>query len=700
MSTQNEQLQYDFVLRTVLTTSFILLIAHIYYFCFDSLELRGMTWSPIDTMLVKLNRKYQLFDTTLYTKLVCLVLLGAYGWANKPRKDLTSTWAQVWANGIPGLLLFLGNFFLLRQNGLSVDTRNTLYVATTIGGFILLLSAVSLARRVLGFDLRDDPYNEENEQFLHQEEKLENTDSVNIPIRYIYKKKERLGWVNIINPYRATMIVGTPGSGKSFAVLNNFIRQHIEKGFSMMVYDIKYPVLTELAYTYYLKNKDNYPELNKNQKTGKKGVVPMFCNVNFDKPRESLRINPLLPTRMTDIQDALEAAKTIMYNINRDWIGKSGDYFADSAINFLTSVIWYLKRYDDRMLQQAADKGVAHDGRFFCTLPHTIELIATVKEELFPILQSEEDIELLLSPFASALLKGANNQLEGQISSALIALGRIASPALYWVMTGNDFSLDINSPQEPKILCLGNNQERKETQGIVIGLINSRMIRLINKEKQLKCSIVVDELPTIYFMGLDNLIATARSHKISTCLGIQDYTQIKKMYGDKEAAAIWTIIGNIFAGSVKGETAKDLSSRFGKIRQQSRSVSINERDTNVSLSERMEPLIPESKISDLSQGSFVGSVADNFNQKIKQKTFNGELVVEPAMIAQLQKLTPIPARPEMANYSDEEISTMVIQNFKAVKREIKALVSAELERVSNDKSLQHLVRQYQKTDED
>ncbi|RZL97315.1 MAG: conjugal transfer protein TraG, partial [Pedobacter sp.] len=339
------------------------------------------------------------------------------------------------------------------------------------------------------------------------------------------------------------------------------------------------------------------------------------------------------------------------------------------AINFLTSVIWYLKRYDDRMLQEAKEKGVEHDGRFYCTLPHVIEMIATVKEQLFPILQSEEDIELLLSPFASALLKGANNQLEGQISSALIALGRVASPALYWVLTGNDFSLDINNPKEPKILCLGNNQERKDTQGIIIGLINSRMVKLINKEGQLKCSIIVDELPTIYLMGLDNLIATARSNKISTCLGIQDYTQIKKMYGDKEAAAIWTIIGNIFSGQVLGETAKDLSSRFGKIRQQSRSVSINERDTNISLSERMEPLIPESKISSLSQGSFVGSVADNFDQKVKLKTFNGELVVEPVMVDQLNNLTPIPERPEMAKYSDEKLNKLVADNFKQVKKE-------------------------------
>ncbi|MFD2935409.1 YWFCY domain-containing protein [Spirosoma flavum] len=700
MSNQNEQQQNDWVHKGVLTVSFVILMVHVYFFCFDSLESRGYTWSIINNFLLKINRHIHIFDSTIYTKLICLLLLRVYGWANKPKKDLTTTWVTVWSNAIPGLLLFLGNFFLLRMSAVPVDIRNGLYIATTIAGFILLLSAVSLASRILGFNLRDDPYNEENEQFMHQEEKLKNENSVNIQINYIYGKKQRQGWVNITNPFRATMIVGTPGSGKSYAVLNNFIRQHIEKGFSMMVYDIKYPTLTKIAYTYYLKNKDKYPELNKNKKTGELGAMPMFCNVNFDKPRESLRINPLLPTKMTDIQDALEAAKIIMYNINRDWIGKSGDYFADSAINFLTSVIWYLKRYDDRMLQEAKEKGVEHDGRFYCTLPHVIEMIATVKEQLFPILQSEEDIELLLSPFASALLKGANNQLEGQISSALIALGRVASPALYWVLTGNDFSLDINNPKEPKILCLGNNQERKDTQGIIIGLINSRMVKLINKEGQLKCSIIVDELPTIYLMGLDNLIATARSNKISTCLGIQDYTQIKKMYGDKEAAAIWTIIGNIFSGQVLGETAKDLSSRFGKIRQQSRSVSINERDTNISLSERMEPLIPESKISSLSQGSFVGSVADNFDQKVKLKTFNGELVVEPVMVDQLNNLTPIPERPEMAKYLDEELNKLVADNFKQVKKEIKKLVDSELNRLNNDPNYQHLVTQYQESEED
>jgi type IV secretory pathway TraG/TraD family ATPase VirD4 len=700
MNNQNEQQQSEWVHRGVLVVSFTILVAHAYYFCFDSLEARGYTWSIINNFLLRINRNWHLFSNTVYTKLICLVMLGLYGWANRPKKDLTTTWATVWSNAIPGLILFLGNFFLLRMSSVGVDLRNSLYIATTVAGFILLLSAVSLAKRIVGFNLRDDPYNEENEQFMHQEEKLENAYSVNIQINYTYRKQQRRGWVNIINPFRSTMIVGTPGSGKSFAVLNNFIRQHIEKGFSMMVYDIKYPTLTRIAYTYYLKNKDNYPDLNEDPKTGEKGVVPMFCNVNFDKPRESLRINPLLPTKMTDIQDALEASKIIMYNINRSWIGKEGDFFADSAINFLTSVIWFLKKYDDRKLEEAQVQGITHDGRFMCTLPHAIELIATVKEKLFPILQSEEDIELLLSPFASALLKGANNQLEGQIGSALIALSRVASPALYWVMTGNDFSLDINNPKEPKILCLGNNQERRETQGIVIGLINSRMVKLINKEDQLKCSIIVDELPTIYLMGLDNLIATARANKISTCLGIQDYTQIKKMYGDKEAAAIWTIIGNIFAGQVLGETAKDLSSRFGKIRQQSRSVSINERDTNISLSERMEPLIPESKISTLSQGSFVGSVADNFDQKIKLKTFNGELVVEPQMLEQLKNLDKIPIRADMTKYTDEQMHQLVADNFRQVKREIKELVESELLRLNNDPSLQHLVSQYQELDED
>ena len=699
MSNQNEQQQNDWIHKGVLTASFVILMVHVYFFCFDSLESRGYTWSIINDFLLKINRHIHIFDNTIYTKLICLLLLRVYGWANKPKKDLTTTWTTVLANGIPGLLLFLGNFFLLRLSSVDVDIRNTLYIGTTVAGFILLLSAVSLAGRILGFNLRDDLYNEENEQFMHQEEKLENKDSVNIQINYIYGKQQRKGWVNIINPYRATMIVGTPGSGKSYAVLNNFIRQHIEKGFSMMVYDIKYPTLTRIAYTYYLKNKDRYPDLN-TDKNGKKGIVPMFCNVNFDKPRESLQINPLLPTKMTDIQDAIDAAKIVMFNLNRDWITKSGDFFVDSPINLLASVIWYLKKYDDRKMREAEAAGQKHNGRFMCTLPHTIELISVVKEKLFPILQSEEDNELLLSPFASALLRGANNQLEGQVASAQIAVGRIASPALYWVMSGNDFSLDINNPEEPKILCIGNNQQRKETQGIVIGLINSRMIKLINKENQLKCSLIIDELPTIYMLGLHNLINTARSNLIATCLGIQDKSQIKQNYGDKEADVIWNTIGNIFAGQVLGETAKDLSTRFGKIRQQSRSVSINDRETSLSLSERMEPLIPESKISTLSQGSFCGSVADSFEQKIKLKTFNGELIVEPEMVQQLKNLENIPVRPEMEKFTDEQMDEKVAENFKQVKRDIKMLVESEINRMMNDPALQHLVSQYQESEKD
>lgn len=699
MTSQQEQQQYTFALRIIIMLGYGLLVIHFYYYCYDSFERHGYYNHIVDHYLLKFNHLTGIFVNSWYTKLISFGFLLMYGFANRPKQDLTSTWGAVWANGVAGAVLYFGNFFLLQLPVQGIDVRNGLYIATSFIGYLLMIYAASLAKRILSVNLLDDRFNMVNEQFLHEEEKIENEYSVNIALKYTYKNKIRQGWINVINPFRATMVVGTPGSGKSFAILYKYIRQHIEKGFTMMVYDIKYPTLTKIVYTYYELNKHRYPILNRDKRTGKPGKVPMFCNINFSKPKESLRINPLLPTKMKELGDAVESGKIIMYNINRSWIGKEGDFFSDSAINLLSSVIWYLKRYDDRRLKEAQEANKEHDGRFYCTLPHAIELIAIPKKRLFPILQSEEDIELLLSPFASALLSGAHNQLEGQVASALIALGRIASPSLYWVLTGNDFSLDINNPEEPKILCIGNNQERKETQGVVIGLINSRMLKLINKEHQLKSSLIIDELPSLFLYGLSGVIETGRSNEIAVTVGIQDKSQIKKMYGDKEADNIWNIIGNIFTGQVLGETAKDLSTRFGKIRQISKSVSINEKDTNVSLSERMEPLIPESKIASLSQGSFAGAVADNFDQKLSQKTFHGELMVEDEMLKQLKNLKSIPTLPGFKDLSDDEVDKIVTDNFKQVKMEIKELVADELYRISNDPNLSHLVKQYQEQED-
>lgn len=522
--------------------------------------------------------------------------------------------------------------------------------------------------RLLSTHLMDDVFNNENESFWQETKLVENEYSINLPTQFYYKGKWNKGWINIVNPFRASIVLGTPGSGKSYAVINNYIKQHIEKGFSMYIYDFKFDDLSSIAYNHLLKHSDKYK------------VKPKFYIINFDDPRKSHRCNPLNPNFMTDISDAYEAAYTIMLNLNRSWIQKQGDFFVESPIILLAAIIWFLKIYE---------------GSKYCTFPHAIELLNKKYEDVFTILTSYSELENYLSPFMDAWQGGAQDQLQGQIASAKIPLSRMISPQLYWVMTGDDFSLDINNPEEPKILCVGNNPDRQNIYSAALGLYNSRIVKLINKKGRLKSSVIIDELPTIYFRGLDNLIATARSNKVSVCLGFQDFSQLTRDYGDKESKVIQNTVGNIFSGQVVGETAKSLSERFGKVLQKRQSISINRNDTSTSISTQLDSLIPASKISTLTQGIFVGSVSDNFDERIEQKIFHAEIVVDNEKVtAETKAYQKIPQILSFVNEQGEDKMKQEIEgNYKQIKSDILNIVASEMERIKNDPNLQHLVQQ-------
>lgn len=375
--------------------------------------------------------------------------------------------------------------------------------------------------------------------------------------------KIRKSWINIINPFRALLVVGTPGAGKSYFVIRHVITQHIRKGFSMFLYDFKFDDLSVIAYNTFLKFRHLYP------------VQPKFYVINFDDLSLSHRCNPLDPDSMTDITDATESSRTIMLGLNREWIKKQGDFSVESPINFVTAVIWFLKKYKN-------------GGN--CTLPHVIELMQTEYDQLFPVLRTEPEIEVLINPFVSAYINEAMEQLEGQIASAKISMARLASPQLYYVLSGNDFSLDLNNPKEPKIICVGNIPQKQQVYGAVLSLYISRMIKLVNRKQQQKSSLVFDEFPTIYFNAIDSLIATARSNKVATTLGVQDFSQMRKDYRREQAEVISNIVGNVISGQVVGDTAKTLSERFGKIMQERESISINSHDTSLSRSSQRKSL--------------------------------------------------------------------------------------------------------------
>ena len=411
-----------------------------------------------------------------------------------------------------------------------------------------------------------------------------------------------------------------------------------------------------------------------------KAILGQDNVINFDDPRKSHRCNPLNPDFMTDISDAYEAAYTIMLNLNRSWIQKQGDFFVESPIILLAAIIWYLKIYED--------------GKY-CTFPHAIELLNKKYSDVFTILTSYPDLENYLSPFMDAWQSGAQDQLQGQIASAKIPLSRMISPQLYWVMTGDDFTLDINNPKEPKILCVGNNPDRQNIYSAALGLYNSRIVKLINKKGQLKSSVIIDELPTIYFRGLDNLIATARSNKVAVCLGFQDFSQLTRDYGDKESKVIQNTVGNIFSGQVVGETAKSLSERFGKVLQKRQSMTINRNDKSTSISTQLDSLIPASKISTLTQGMFVGSVSDNFDERIEQKIFHAEIVVDNEKVtSETKAYQKIPEILSFINeHGEDRMKQKIESNYRQIKSDILRIVESEMERINNDPNLQHLVHQ-------
>jgi hypothetical protein len=625
--------------------SLIILAFHFYYSCHEVLQIWGLTIDFIDRVLISIS-KTGLFDSIYVSKGIslCLLLVSLIGVKGK-KNDKVSLSASA------SLIIFGSFLFLLSQhifNGqLSAEKFVTVYFVLTIVGYILILTGGTWLSRYLRIRLAKDVFNKENETFPQEERYLENEYSVNLPAQYTLRGVTRKSWINIINPFRSLLVIGTPGAGKSYFVIRHVITQHIKKGFSMFIYDFKYDDLSRIAYNALRRYQASYK------------VKPSFYVINFDRIYH--RCNPLDPATMEDITDATESSRTIMLGLNRDWIKRQGDFFVESPINFVTAIIWFLRKHDE--------------GRY-CTLPHVIELMQLDYHKLFKVLRTEREIDVLINPFESAYRNEAMEQLEGQVASAKIGMARLSSPQLYYVLSGNDFTLDINNPEDPKIVCMGNNPQKQQIYGAVLSLYISRVIKLVNKKHQEKSSLIFDEFPTIYFNGIDNLMATARANKVATTLAVQDYSQLKKDYGREQAEVIMNIVGNVISGQVVGETAKLLSERFGKIVQQRESISVNSSDTSISRSTQLDLAVPASKIASLSSGEFVGMVADDPDQKIELKVFHSEILNDHESIRnEEQSYHEIPP---VRNVSPEEIQ----DNYFRIKEEVRMIVEEKLNSVA------------------
>jgi hypothetical protein len=627
---------------TRLISIFILAI-HFYSCCYQAFAQWHWTATITDRIIGNIART-GLFNNWWKPKLAALLCLAISLVGVKGKKDENINYKSISAYLICGLLIYWISIlcFYLHTNLAWIAIA---YMSLTGIGYLLTLTGGAWLSRILKEKLNKDIFNSENETFPQEERKLENEYSINLSAKYNLRGKVRDSWINFINPFRGLLVAGTPGAGKSYFVIRHIIDQHIKKGFSMFLYDFKYDDLSKIAYNKLLQYKANYK------------IKPAFYVINFDDLNHTHRCNPLDPQSMNDITDATEASRTIMLGLNREWIKKQGDFFVESPINFLTAIIWYLRKYED--------------GKY-CTLPHVIELMQADYDRLFAVLLKQPEITALINPFISAYNNNAKAQLEGQVASAKIGLARLASPQLYYVLSGNDFSLDVNNPNEPKIICMGNNPQKLQIYGAVLSLYISRMIKLVNRKGQLKSSLIFDEFPTIFFNNMDSLIATARSNKVATTLAVQDFSQLKKDYGVEQADVITGIVGNIISGQVTGDTAKTLADNFGKIVQDKNSLTINSGDTSFSKATQLDYAIPASKVAALSSGEFVGMVADNPEQKIALKMFHSAIQNDhDAMAKEEAAFKPIP----VISYVSEET---VIETYSQIKDEIAELFKAEL----------------------
>nr|WP_295933724.1 conjugal transfer protein MobC [uncultured Dyadobacter sp.] len=632
------------------------LALHFYYYCYGFFAGHSLR-SPFTDQVLENIMRTGLFTSMIKSKSVALGLLVVSLIGTKGRKQQDMGFQAGLRVLTAGLFLYWASALVLYLQA-DLSALAAVYISCCSSGFIMVLSGGTLLSRVIQIKLGGDIFNSENESFPQQEKLLENEFSVNLPAEYSLKGKRRKSWINFINPFRGLLVLGSPGSGKSYFIIRHIITQHIAKGFSMFIYDFKFDDLSVIAYNHWLKNKSRYK------------VPPTFYTINFDDLSRTHRCNPLEPASMHDITDAAESARTILMGLNREWIKKQGDFFVESSINFLTAVIWFLRRYQDGE---------------YCTLPHVIELMQMDYEQLFSVLRTEQEIQVLVNPFISAFQNDAAEQLEGQIASAKIALARLSSPQLYYVLSGNDLTLDINAPQAPKIVCIGNNPQKVQIYGAVVSLFVTRLIKLVNTKEKIKSSLIFDEFPTIYLNNIDSLIATARSNKVATTLAVQDLSQLRKDYGKEQADVLMNITGNLVSGQVSGDTAKQLSERFGKIQQGRTVLSVNRTDTTVASSVQLDLAVPASKIAALSSGEFVGMVADNPDEPVALKSFHCRIINDHKMLlAEQESFKAIPLVRQVSQDS-------VRKTFSQIKQDVQEIVDQVLAQISQDPAQQHLL---------
>ena len=579
--------------------------------------------------------------------LICITCIGT---RNKKKLEFNGR-KQVLYPIIAGIGLIVLSVWLY---GYPMETRLYslrlniwLYMIASVVGVILVHIALDNISKFLKEGLLKDRFNFENESFEQCRELQENKYSVNIPMRYYYKGKFRKGWVNINNPFRGTWVVGTPGSGKTFSIIEPFIRQHSAKGFALVVYDYKFPTLATKLYYHY----------KKNQKLGKLPKGCKFIIINFVDVEYSRRVNPIQLKYINNLAAASETAETLLESLQKgkkEGGGGSDQFFQTSAVNFLAACIYFFCNWgkepydkDGNMLtaekvQDKQTKRMITTGRVFNSageevepaywlgkysdMPHILSFLNESYQTIFEVLETDNEVTPLLGPFQTALKNKAMEQLEGMIGTLRVYTSRLATKESYWIFhkDGDDFDLKVSDPKNPSYLLIANDPEMESIIGALNALILNRLVTRVNtgQGKNIPVSIIVDELPTLYFHKIDRLIGTARSNKVSVALGFQELPQLEADYGKVGMQKIITTVGNVVSGSARSkETLEWLSSDiFGKVVQLKKGVTIDRDKTSINLNENMDSLVPASKISDMPTGWICGQTARDF---VQTKTGSG-----------------------------------------------------------------------------
>lgn len=588
------------------------LLLNVYYFGYPLFHRIGLSHKYVDVVFLTL-REGGIFSNPYKTKLFALFMCAVTVLTKHGRGRESKPW-QIAVSGILGAFFY---FYPWKIPGL--------YIFATLTGCLLLVTAVALT--VYLFSKHDEEVNDRKETFQQCEKKIENEYSINIPTKYQYKHKIRNGWLNIINPFAGTLITGVPGTGKTFSIFMPVIEQMIKKGFTMFLYDFKYPTLTYDVYNILRLNQHCYE---------KKGIkIPKFYVVNFNDPRYSHRCNPLSKTYLKSSNACTEIADVLMENLaatdKKDYFFQSGKLYINCCISFL----WF------------------YEGGRYCSFPHLIELMSQPAEKVTAILSGYNQIRTKVATFKEELAKNAQETIAGQVSSATVPLAGMATPELYWALSADDFTLDISNPDDPKIVCVGNDPDNKAAYSAALALFCARVFKILNHPGNLPSAIMLDEAPTLKPKDIDNVVSTARSNLVATFIGGQDESQFNRDYGKDNAQPIFNTVGNIISGRVNRDTAENYSKMFGKEFRERRSQTLSDDNESINISFSQEDILPRSTIETLSTGTFFGKTADDFNCKNDYKLFCGEVQVDLDALKERKKNSV--DMPQFTSFDEEKI---------------------------------------------